>query len=32
MPAVQVLALALEFGQPDHLGEVSVQQPLLLAL
>jgi len=32
MPAVQVLALALEFGQPDDLGQVSVQQPLLLAL
>jgi hypothetical protein len=30
--AVQLLTLALEFGQPDHLGEVGVQQPLLLAL
>jgi hypothetical protein len=26
------LPLALEFGQPDHLGQVGVQQPLLLAL
>ncbi len=32
MPAVQVLALALEFGQPEDLGEVGVQQPLLLAV
>jgi hypothetical protein len=32
MPAVQVLALAVEFGQPDDLGEVGVQQPLLLAV
>jgi hypothetical protein len=30
--AVQLLALALEFGQPDHLSQVGVQQPLLLAL
>ena len=30
--AVQVLALALEFSQPDDLGEVGVQQPLLLAV
>ncbi len=27
--AVQVLALALEFGQPHDLGQVGVQQPLL---
>ena len=32
MAAVQVLALVLEFGQPDHPGQVGVQQPLLLAL
>jgi hypothetical protein len=32
VPAVQVLAFALEFGQPEDLGEVGVQQPLLLAL
>jgi hypothetical protein len=32
MPAVQVLAFALEFGQPDDLGEVGVQQSLLLAV
>jgi Transposase DDE domain len=32
VPAVQVLAFALEFGQRDDLGEVGVQQPLLLAL
>jgi hypothetical protein len=32
VPAVQVLASALEFGQPESLGEVGVQQPLLLAL
>src|SRR5882724_5859452 len=32
MPAVQVLALAVELGQPDDLGEVGVQQPLLLAV
>jgi hypothetical protein len=32
MPAVQVLALAVEFGQPGDLGEVGVQQPLLLAV
>ena len=30
--AVQVLALVLEFGQLDHLGEVGVQQPLLLVI
>jgi hypothetical protein len=30
--AVQVLALAFQFRQRDHLGEVGVQQPLLLAL
>jgi len=30
--AVQVLALAFQFRQGDHLGEVGVQQPLLLAL
>jgi hypothetical protein len=32
MPAVQVLAFALELGQGDDLGEVGVQQPLLLAV
>ena len=32
MPAVQFLAFALEFGQPEDLGEVGLQQPLLLAL
>jgi hypothetical protein len=32
VPAVQVLALAPEFGQPDDLGEVGIQQPLLLAV
>ncbi len=32
MSAVQVLVLAVEFGQPDDLGEVGVQQPLLLAV
>ena len=31
VPAVQVLAFALELGQGDDLGEVGVQQPLLLA-
>jgi hypothetical protein len=30
--AVQLLPLAVELGQRDHLGEVGVQQPLLLAL
>ena len=30
--AVQVLALAVQLGQGDDLGEVGVQQPLLLAL
>jgi hypothetical protein len=30
--AVQLLALVLEFGQADHLGQVDVQQPLLVAL
>ena len=30
--AVQVLALALQLGQGDDLGEVGVQQPLLLAV
>ena len=29
--AVQFLALALQFGQCDDLGQVGVQQPLLLA-
>jgi len=32
MPAVQVVAFSLEFGQPDDLGEVGVQQSLLLAV
>jgi hypothetical protein len=32
MPAVQVLASALELGQGDDLGEIGVQQPLLLAV
>jgi hypothetical protein len=32
VPAVQFLTFALEFGQPESLGEVCVQQPLLLAL
>jgi hypothetical protein len=32
VPAVQFLAFAPEFGQPEGLGEVGVQQPLLLAL
>ena len=32
VPSVQVLAFALEFGQPEDLGEVGVQQSLLLAL
>jgi len=32
VPAVQVLAFALEFGQGEDLGEVGVQQPLLLAV
>jgi hypothetical protein len=32
MPAVQVLAFALELGQLDDLGEVGVQQALLLAV
>ena len=32
MPAVQVLAFALELGQGDDLGEIGVQQPLLLAV
>ena len=32
VPAVQFLAFALEFGQPEDLGEVGLQQPLLLAL
>jgi hypothetical protein len=30
--AVQVLALAVQLRQCDHLGQVGVQQPLLLAL
>ena len=30
--AVQVLALAVQLGKGDDLGEVGVQQPLLLAL
>jgi hypothetical protein len=30
--AVQVLALTLELIEPDHLGQVGIQQPLLLAL
>ena len=29
---VQVLALAVQLGKGDDLGEVGVQQPLLLAL
>ena len=32
LPAVQVLAFALELGQGDDLGEIGVQQPLLLAV
>ena len=32
VPTVQVLTFAVEFGQGDDLGEVGVQQPLLLAL
>jgi Insertion element 4 transposase N-terminal/Transposase DDE domain len=32
VPPVQVLAFALGFGQPEDLGEVGVQEPLLLAL
>ncbi len=32
MAAVQVLALAVQLGKGDDLGEVGVQQPLLLAL
>jgi hypothetical protein len=32
MPAVQFLALALEFIDPDHLGQVGVQQALPLAV
>jgi hypothetical protein len=32
MPAVQFLALALEFIEPDDLGQVGVQQPLPLAV
>jgi SRSO17 transposase len=32
MPAVQFLPLALKFSQPDHLGQVGVQEPLQLAL
>ena len=32
VPAVQLLALALEFIQPDHTGQVGIQQPLLLAV
>ena len=32
LAAVQFFALALEFGQPDDLGEIGVQQPLLLAV
>src|SRR5262245_42228584 len=31
LAAVQFFAFAFEFGQPDDLGEVGVQQPLLLA-
>jgi hypothetical protein len=30
--AVQLLSLALELGQIDDLGQVGIQQPLLLAL
>ena len=30
--AVQVFPLALELGQGDDLGQVGIQQPLLLAL
>jgi SRSO17 transposase len=30
--AVQLIPLALEFGQGDHLGQVGVEQPLLLAV
>jgi hypothetical protein len=29
---VEVLALVLEFGQVEHLGQVGVQQPLLLVI
>jgi len=32
LAAVQFVAFALEFSQPDDLGEVGVQQPLLLAV
>ena len=32
LAAVQFFAFALEFSQPDDLGEVGRQQPLLLAL
>jgi hypothetical protein len=28
---VQLLPLALELGEPEHLGQVGIQQPLLLA-
>jgi hypothetical protein len=31
-PAVQLLAFALEFFQPDDTGQVGVQKPLLLAV
>ena len=30
--AVQLLPLAVELGEREHLGQVGVQQPLLLAL
>ena len=30
--AVQLLPLVLQLGQPDHLGQVGVQQPLLSVL
>ena len=30
--AVQLVPLALEFGQGDDLGQVGVEQPLLLAV
>lgn len=33
LPAsVQLLPLALELGQPDHLDQIGVQEALLLAL
>jgi hypothetical protein len=32
VPTVQFLAFALEFIQPDHAGQVGIQQPLLLAV